>query len=107
MFSPKRMFWGDLIAIYSYLKGGCSEGGISLFSHITVIGQQGMALKLRLDIMNYYYYYFIFFFTGRVVRHCRRLPREVVESLSLDMLKNCVDVAQRDMCHSRAGLRLD
>ena len=39
----KRRLRGDLITLDTDLKGDCGKVGVGLFSHVTVIGQEGMA----------------------------------------------------------------
>ena len=49
------------------------------------------------------------FISARAVRQRHRLPREVVQSPSLEVFRNCVDVALRDMVsgHGVTSWQLD
>jgi len=83
VFEPRAV--GDLRKAYKYLQGGCQEDGARFFPVVPSDGTRGNRHKLKpgkfhLNMRKN-------FFTLRVMEPWNRLPREVVDSPSLEKFK--------------------
>ena len=83
--TEKSSVRGDLITVYKYLKGVYEEGRARLFSVMPSDRTRGIGhkVKKRRFCLNSKKHFFIV----RVMEHWHRMPREVVDSPSSELLK--------------------
>ncbi|PKU44123.1 hypothetical protein llap_5571 [Limosa lapponica baueri] len=89
LFSLEKRPRGELINAYKYQKGGCQEDGVRLFS--VVPGDRTRGNGHTLEHRKFCLTMWENFFPLKVTEHWNRLPREVAESPSLEILKTLLD----------------
>ena len=102
LFSLEKRRLQDLIVAFQYLKGAYKKDGDRLFSMACCNRTRGNGFKLkegrfRLDIRKK-------FFIMRVVKHWNRLPREVVDTSSLESFKVRLDRALSNLIYLKMSL---
>lgn len=80
----KRRLRENLINVYEYLMGGSEEDGARLFSGVSNDRARGNERKLK--YRKCHLYRKKNFFTVRAVKHWSRVPKQIVESPSLETL---------------------
>jgi len=95
----KRRLRGDLTAAFQYLKGAYKKAEEGLFTKTGSDRATGNGFKLKegrfpLDIRKKK-------LTMRVVRHWNRLPRDAVDTHSLEVLKATLDAALSNLISVR------
>ena len=93
----KKRLWRQLVVAFQYLKGSYRKEGDRLFSRACGDRIRGNGFKFkegrfRLDIRKKS-------FTVRVVRHWKRLPRDVVDAPSLQTFKVRLDQALGNLAY--------
>ncbi|KAK4805314.1 hypothetical protein QYF61_018061 [Mycteria americana] len=98
----KRRLRGDLIAAFQYLQRLYKQAGEGLFTRAHSDRTRGNGFKLkegrfRLDVRKT-------FLTMRMVRHWKRLPREVADAPSLEVFKVRLDGALSNLVWWKVSL---
>lgn len=80
----KRRFREDVIGVYEYLIEGSEEDGVRFFSVIASDRTRNNEHKLK--YRKFHFHWKKNLFTVRVVKHCSRASKQIVDSLSLETL---------------------